>query len=260
MRRTGRVDRRCTRSRCARVGSRITASRLEIAWKACRQRRRSERAITRLGRRVLGRLGNRRCRCALPSMASTGASSAALPTEEGMPAPAKSQQQWIDGAVGVHLGALRHAAAANQAMDAPMLDITRALGFDSFLYAVCTGEARTRTWTTISTEWRALYEERRYMEVDPRFTHTRHRAAPCMWDSATTRREWQVQEFLRDAARFGIRSGVAVSFHDADHARIVLALDSVVTPVSARRLDSIERRLGDVMLLATSLHDLLGAK
>ncbi|HZQ61564.1 MAG TPA: LuxR family transcriptional regulator [Casimicrobiaceae bacterium] len=177
-----------------------------------------------------------------------------------MPAPAKSQQQWIDGAVGVHLGALRHAAAANQAMDAPMLDITRALGFDSFLYAVCTGEARTRTWTTISTEWRALYEERRYMEVDPRFTHTRHRAAPCMWDSATTRREWQVQEFLRDAARFGIRSGVAVSFHDADHARIVLALDSVVTPVSARRLDSIERRLGDVMLLATSLHDLLGAK
>jgi len=178
-----------------------------------------------------------------------------------MLAPARStrQQRSFERPLHRHLAQLKAAASADERLEVPLLDATRALGFDGFLYAVCTCDARPRLWSASAGEWQALYQERRYIDIDPRFTHTRNRAAPYVWDGAIAQGEWQVQQFLQDAARFGICSGVAVSVHRADHARIVLALDSRITPVTPPRRDAIERRLGDVMLLATSLHDILSA-
>jgi len=151
--------------------------------------------------------------------------------------------------------------ACEQAIEAEVLEITRSLGFDSFSYTTAIDsqahdEARIHVWTTLPHEWVATYQRMRYADVDPRLTHTWNRATPYVWDAAHSCGEWQVQQFLRDAAAFGICSGVVVSFHDAQHARVVVALNSPTTPVPAARLARVQRQLGEVMLLATSFHDL----
>ena len=47
-----------------------------------------------------------------------------------------------------------------------------------------------------------------------------------------------------------------MSFRDARHARVVVALNSSASPLSTTSREAIQRRFGDVMLVATSFHDL----
>ena len=162
--------------------------------------------------------------------------------------------------------------ATDELVECEVTAITRSLGFDSFSYVTSVpgthrGRAvdedasaesldRSYMWTTLPQEWMTRYERMRYAEVDPRLTHTWNRTMPYLWDAARSSTEWQVQQFLRDAARFGICSGAVVSFRDSNHARIVVALNSRVSPVTAERQAQIHHLLGEVMLLATSFHDL----
>ena len=163
------------------------------------------------------------------------------------------------------LNKLVETAAAGNPLDSAMLEIAESLGFDSFMYGMCTTDSRPHhdsrayVWTTLPKEWVALYDQKAYLEVDPRLTHTWNRTAPYLWDAASITGEWQVQQFLKDAARFGIRSGVVVSFRDATHARIIVALNSSISPVNSERLSMLKGRLGDVMMLATCFHDIFMA-
>ena len=167
----------------------------------------------------------------------------------------------VDATIDARIESLAACRANDVAIGEEVLDITRSLRFESFSYLVACdarphNDARLHVWTTLPREWVARYERMRYADVDPRVTHSWNRATPYVWDAARSSGEWQVQQFLRDAAAFGVCSGVVVSFRDAQHARVVVALNSPVTPVSLARRAEIQRHLGDVMLLATSFHDL----
>ena len=159
---------------------------------------------------------------------------------------------------------LLEAASCGMPLDIAMRGVVGGFGFDSFMYGRL-AEPRPRRasrpllWTTDSREWMNLYDRRAYIEVDPRLTQSDRRATPLMWDGAALRRDGRLRGFLLDAARFGIRSGVSVSFRAADHSRIVVALNSPVSPVDAGRHARIARQLGDIMLLATRFHDVFMA-
>jgi DNA-binding CsgD family transcriptional regulator len=114
-------------------------------------------------------------------------------------------------------------------------------------------------WTTQSRDWLSLYERNGYIGIDPRLTLTRGSVTPWVWDGAALPCDEPLRGFLADAARHGMRSGVSVSFRAADHARIVVALNSDVSPVDEIRHARIARRLGDIMLLATRFHDMFMA-
>jgi DNA-binding CsgD family transcriptional regulator len=162
------------------------------------------------------------------------------------------------------LAPLIEAAARGAPLEPPMRALVRGLGFDSFRYGRCVDDAPRRDspllfWATEPPEWHDVYARNAYFEVDPRITRTRGRAAPMLWDAARFPADPRLQRFARDAARFGIRSGVAVSFGDAQHARVVVAFNSPVSPVDAAREMRIGRRLGHVMLVATHFHDLFMA-
>lgn len=165
--------------------------------------------------------------------------------------------------IDARIEALAAASASDERVESEVVDITRSLGFDSFSYAVSpfdasvhAGRNGTSMWTTLPQDWVIHYQRMGYAEIDPRVTRTRNRTTPYVWDAARSSTEWRVQQFLRDAARFGIRSGVVVSFCDAQHARIVVALNSHESPVGAQRHARIQHCLGEVMLLAMSFHDL----
>lgn len=160
-----------------------------------------------------------------------------------------------------HIARLSKAALKHQPLQPVMESIVRELGFDSFMYGMSADanptmrNTRSFVWTTLPREWIMLYGTRGYIEVDPRVTKTYNRNVPFVWDAAEFRDDPLCQAFLRDAERFGVCSGVAISFRDPDHGRVLVALNSHITPVDAARKVLISTRLGEIILLAMSFHD-----
>jgi DNA-binding CsgD family transcriptional regulator len=150
------------------------------------------------------------------------------------------------------------AVAAGAPLEPAMRTVVRSLGFDAFTYrlaAALPARSRGRAWTTGPSEWLDVYEANGYDAVDPRLTRTRDRTAPLVWDGAALPASGRVGGFLRDAAHFGVRSGVAVSLRALRGERILVTLDSAVSPVDPPRAARVMRRLGSVLLLATGFHD-----
>ena len=153
------------------------------------------------------------------------------------------------------------AAESGEPLELIMRSVVCDLGYDSFMYGMCTSDTRPQhesrgyVWTTLPREWVALYDQNAYVEIDPRLTETWNRTTPYLWDAATMKGDWHVHRFLADADRFQIRSGVVVSFRDTEHARIIVALNSAISPVDEARHRSVMQSLGEVMLLATAFHD-----
>lgn len=160
-----------------------------------------------------------------------------------------------------HIARLSKAALKGKPLQPVMEAIVRELGFDSFMYGMSADPSPTRrdtrsfVWTTLPREWVRLYGERGYIEVDPRVTKTYNRNVPYVWDAADFKEDGLCSAFLRDAEHFGVCSGVAISFRDPDHGRVLVALNSSVTPVDDARKALIAARLGEIVLLAMSFHD-----
>ena len=151
------------------------------------------------------------------------------------------------------------AVAAGAPLEPAMRTVVRSLGFDSFTYRLAAEPppARSRRSGVDDgpSEWLDVYEANGYEEVDPRLTRTRDRTAPLVWDGAALPASGRVGGFLRDAAHFGVCSGVAVSLRALRGERILVTLDSAVSPVDPPRAARVMRRLGSVLLLATGFHD-----
>src|SRR5690349_8408703 len=84
-------------------------------------------------------------------------------------------------------------------------------GFDGFAYIVLASCAQPRIlahWTSTGNAWTARYAARGYHLVDPRVTLTRNRAVPVTWDGSLGEREPRAGEFLEDAGRHDVRSGI----------------------------------------------------
>ena len=145
-----------------------------------------------------------------------------------------------------------------------ILAITNEFGFDHFAYAVDTAshpnrDSRTFVWTTMPWQWMAEYDQKAYMEVDPRITLTWGRSSPFVWDASDFVDDLSLRQFFMDAARFGTRSGVAINLSDPAYSRIGIFFNSSVSPVDTTRRHQINNRLGDLMVFAARFHDLFVA-
>ena len=142
-----------------------------------------------------------------------------------------------------------------------MAEIVSEMGFDSFMYGMSADPKPTRrdtrsyVWTTLPREWVELYGERGYIEVDPRVTRTYNRNLPYVWDSSEFSGDPVCRAFLADAARFDVCSGVAVSFRDPDHGRVLVAINSRIPAMDEARRRFVASQLGELVLLAMSFHD-----
>ena len=160
-----------------------------------------------------------------------------------------------------HIARLSKAALKRQPLQPIMEEIVKELGFDSFMYGMSADPNPTRrdtrsfVWTTLPREWVRLYGEKGYIEVDPLVTKTYNRNLPLVWDAAEFRKDPACRDFLTDAARYGVCSGVAISFRDPDHGRVLVAINSKITPIDEARRQSITKQLGELVLLSMSFHD-----
>lgn len=117
------------------------------------------------------------------------------------------------------------------------------------------GERAAHLWFTAPASWRARYGDQGYAAVDPRVTLTAARLSPVLWNGEHASDSLHARRFMLEAARYGVRSGFAVSFRDSTRDRAVVAFDSSRGAWSATQREAVAARLGDLMLLAAAIHE-----
>ena len=134
----------------------------------------------------------------------------------------------------------------------------RGLGFDGVSYFASSGVAAATNpapipWSTWGEPWARAYREAGHGAVDPRIVATAGHSMPCLWDGAMIVARGRLRRFLDDAARAGVRSGVAIPIGTA-RGRAVVAFDSSIAPMTTTRLGAIRDRLGDILWVAHAVH------
>ncbi len=154
--------------------------------------------------------------------------------------------------------------AADRGMDLlpTMRSIVEGFGFDSFVYGLSTSprpdkEAQLYVFTTLPLEWMTIYDRKAYVEVDPRIQLVYDNSMPAFWDQRTVRgKSRRTDEFLDDAARFGVCSGLAFTLHDVNHHGIMIAFNSKRPEIDPVSYETIQRNLGDLLLFGHSFHEI----
>lgn len=160
------------------------------------------------------------------------------------------------------LAPLIAAAGRGEALLPYVQAITNNLGFDSFLYAMTAmpkpdHEHVAYVFTTQPPEWVTRYDQNAYVEVDPRVILNWNSAIPLIWDQATVRGKNKRQdEFLDDALRHGIASGVSFMFHGPHNAHVLVALNSRIAINDPIRLQAIARNVSDIMMFGHYFHEI----
>lgn len=143
-----------------------------------------------------------------------------------------------------------------------MESIVEGFGFDSFLYGLSTSprpdkEAQLYVFTTLPLEWMTIYDRKAYVEVDPRIQLVYDNTMPAIWEQRAFRgKSRRTDEFLDDAARFGVCSGVAFTLHLVNHHGIMIAFNSRRSEIDPARYETIQRSLGDLLLFGHSFHEI----
>jgi DNA-binding CsgD family transcriptional regulator len=161
------------------------------------------------------------------------------------------------------LSPLVSAVERGEPLASAVASIVRVLGFDSFIYGtgVCTrpkSELTSYVFTTLSRDWVFRYDQRAYIEVDPRIQHIFDGAMPFIWDQRSERgKDAATDAFLDDAAAHGVASGVAFAVYCASESgHVGVAFNSAKPEIDELRRFEIARNLGDMFLLAVYFHEL----
>jgi DNA-binding CsgD family transcriptional regulator len=146
----------------------------------------------------------------------------------------------------------------------PALDaLTRRFGFDTFLYATASyhvrpdNDERMYIFTTAPLAWVMRYDQRGYVECDPRVLRSFESSLPFVWDHVTERgHNARTDAFLDDASAHGVASGVAFPVYATRPSRTLVALSSPAPMIDKVRREQIIRDLGDIVLFGQYFHEL----
>ena len=105
--------------------------------------------------------------------------------------------------------------------------------------------------------WVAIYDQRSFVEVDPRVQWLISTQLPIIWDQASLRgTSPKIDEVLDTGLDYGLGSGVAVGFADVRGHGVMLALNSAQQTISRMRKDEISQKMGEIVLLAHFFHEI----
>ena len=144
-----------------------------------------------------------------------------------------------------------------------LLRITNELGFDSFMHGVSlsmhpNAESHSFVFTTLPMQWVAMYDQRSYIEIDPRVQFGLESMLPYIWDRESLQgRSPALDDFLTNAAQYGVSSGVSISIRDAHSRGGITALSSAKPLLDASARKCIEDRISDIIALGCYFHELV---
>jgi DNA-binding CsgD family transcriptional regulator len=168
------------------------------------------------------------------------------------------------GPIAAFLEPIAAAATCHESVSDALALVVASLGFAHFTYATSsvptpTCESRSYVWTNLPRAWVERCNEMSYIEVDPGVTQAIASAAPMPWDRHSFPETTRRREFLDDAARYGICSGVAVGLRDPKRALSRFYLSSARPRIDARFHAHCTQRQGEILLLANYVHAMLTA-
>lgn len=140
--------------------------------------------------------------------------------------------------------------------------IARSFGFDGFLYVASLSlqpvpAARQFVYSTWPAEVFRVYDERGYINVDPRVRDLQQSVTPLVWDQATYRGQSdEIDAFLSWQQSCGVASGITCPLRDVRGRLSVLFLSSGISYMDIARRLMIERNMGDIIQFGSSFHEL----
>ena len=157
---------------------------------------------------------------------------------------------------------LVEAAEAGGDLVPAVLAIVRKLGFDGFFYATASyhlrpnNDERIYYFTTLPREWVIRYDQRAYVECDPRVLYSFESALPLVWDQASERgKNPKTDAFLLDAAANGVGSGVAFPVYAGYPARTLVSLSHSMPIIDDARRMQIAANLGNIVIFGQCFHE-----
>ncbi len=141
--------------------------------------------------------------------------------------------------------------------------IVKTFGFETFMYAFSghtpkpANDSRMYVFTTLPREWVMRYDQRAYVECDPRVMCSFESCLPFIWDQASERgKDPKTDEFLDDASAHGVASGVSFALHVVHPARTIFCLNSPNPVIDEQRRHAIARDLGEIVLFGQYFQEL----
>ena len=140
--------------------------------------------------------------------------------------------------------------------------ITNDFGFDVFAHGVMLtlrreAESKFYLFTTHTPQWIQIYDQRAYIEIDPRVNALLETSLPVIWDQETFRgKSAATDRFLDAAMSHGVASGVAIPVRDNSGHGSMTALSSAAPAYHAARLALVNSYLGEMVLFAQCLHEI----
>lgn len=158
------------------------------------------------------------------------------------------------------------AAEAGEDVVPAVVQIVTSLGFESFMYGLSTTvrpgrDSQVYFFATLPREWSMLYEQRSYVEVDPRIAVAQDQCGPAPWDRDIAfritpgKQHALLEEFLSNGAKFGIRSGVAWGVRNPGNHGVIVGLNTSAESFGPKQRDRLSRNIGDVLAFGTYFHE-----
>ena len=160
---------------------------------------------------------------------------------------------------------LLHAAQRGEDVAPIALAMIRSFGFDGFWYGVSMSlrpsqETRNFLYSTWPEALNRIYDERAYIEVDPRIQAIVTSVVPLVWDQSTYRGlSGEVDAFFDVMHSYGVGSGVMCSLRDYRGCLAILSLASAQPVIDEVRQFTVARHMGDMLLFQRYFHDLFVA-
>jgi LuxR family transcriptional regulator, quorum-sensing system regulator SinR len=158
------------------------------------------------------------------------------------------------------------AADSGKDLSPAIARIVSTLGFESFMYGLCTtirpGRAsQVYFYATLPRAWSLLYEEKNYVEIDPRIAVAQDQCGPAPWDRdiamqiTPPKQHAKLGQFLKDASAYGIRSGVAWGVRNPGNHGVIVGLNCPADTFGTAQRDRLARNIGDVLAFGTYFHE-----
>jgi len=145
----------------------------------------------------------------------------------------------------------------------PLSDVVQAvvseLGFESFVYGISLAKTHRRderfyVWGTVPKAWLQEYDQKSYIEIDPRVCYGWDELPPpLIWDATIANGDPKIEHFLNRAAAHGIGSGIAVYLRD-DIGKVMVALSGSERYLTEEKRAAICSTTGRIMHLASLFH------
>lgn len=142
------------------------------------------------------------------------------------------------------------------------LAIAQSFGFDGLWYGVSlslrpTQETRQFAFSSWPDELARIYDERAFIEVDPRVQEVTNSSLPIFWDQATYRgRSAEIDAFFDVLKSYGSLSGVMCSLRDSRGCLAALSLTCALPVFDEVRKIALARHMGDILMFQRYFHEI----